>query len=219
MPMSVFLYLLKIYWRNRILYHLNKIKSLISSVLLLVLFFSCEVYAAELSGKITDQITGNPLPGVSVWLEGTNYSTITDANGDYLIKNLPDGFYTVIIDAPNYKQKVYRDLGVGIYDQVDDAPVGEVPRVFNVEQNFPNPFNPETAIIYFLPKSAQVSFRIYDALGRTVYEIPESWQSDGSHTIHWKGVNTENNTLPSGIYFYTVQTREWQETKKMLLIQ
>lgn len=195
------------------------IKNTIFLFLMITVCGPISLTAAVLSGKISDQVSGEPVPGVNVWLEATEFSAETDANGEYLIENIPDGYYTVIIDRPNYKQKVYRELGIGIYNQVENSPDIETPGDFNLEQNYPNPFNPQTSITYFLPKSAQVSLHIYDALGRTVYEVPQSWQTAGSHTILWQGVNMENIKLPSGIYFYTVQTREWQQTKKMLLVQ
>ena len=107
-----------------------------------------------------------------------------------------------------YKQKVYRELGIGIYNQVQDNSDIEIPADFNVEQNYPNPFNPQTSITYDLPESAHVSLRIYDALGRTIYEVADSWQTAGSHTFIWQAVNKDNIKLPSGIYNFSVKVTE-----------
>ena len=194
-------------------------KKLIILGAVLTLYAHISLNAAVLSGQISDQISGEPVPGATVWLEGTDYSAVTDINGDYSIENIPDGYYTVIIDVPNYKQKVYRELGIGIYDQIEESIEPELPKEFRIEQNFPNPFNPATTISYFLPVGVAVSIRIFDGLGRKVFEIPEAWQAQGYHSVRWNAVNANNIKLPSGIYYYTVQAGTRHETRKMLLIQ
>ena len=95
------------------------------------------------------------------------------------------------------------------------SPVGldDLPVVFNLSQNTPNPFNPVTTIKYSLPEPAQYSFKVYDLIGNEVYSFSSSGVK-GTYEITFDGSN-----LPSGIYFYTLQTDKFSSTKKMILIK
>ncbi len=88
------------------------------------------------------------------------------------------------------------------------------PDNFILYQNFPNPFNPETVIRYFLNKTDIVTLKIYDALGKEILTLVNSKQYAGSHSISFSGVN-----LPSGIYFYELTSGNYSEVKKMLLLK
>jgi hypothetical protein len=91
----------------------------------------------------------------------------------------------------------------------DDSPANSL-----LGQNYPNPFNPSTTISYSLPKAAQVSLKIFNALGQEVVTLVDEQKAQGSYQIRW---NTTN--LPSGIYFYHLQAEEFVETKKMILLR
>ena len=88
------------------------------------------------------------------------------------------------------------------------------PDNFILYQNFPNPFNPETMIRYFLKKSDNVTLTIYDALGKELLTLVNVRQSAGSHSVSFSGAN-----LPSGIYFYELKAGNYSEVKKMLLLK
>jgi len=83
-----------------------------------------------------------------------------------------------------------------------------------LEQNYPNPFNPNTVIKYQLVQQALVKLTVYDILGREVITLVNSNQPVGSHRVVWDATN-----YPSGLYFYKLQTAQYAETKKMLLIR
>jgi hypothetical protein len=86
--------------------------------------------------------------------------------------------------------------------------------VYSLEQNYPNPFNPETKISFDIPIQGFVSLKIFDALGREVNTLVNEVKVPGSYSVDFNGTN-----LPSGIYFYKLQTENYSETKKMLLIK
>jgi hypothetical protein len=88
------------------------------------------------------------------------------------------------------------------------------PPAFALEQNFPNPFNPETAIRYSLPQPAEVDLAVYDVSGRLIAVLAQGRQTAGSHKISWNARH-----LPSGIYFVKLRTAEFQATRKMLLVR
>lgn len=88
------------------------------------------------------------------------------------------------------------------------------PKMFFLEQNFPNPFNPETYIQFTLSKNNFVRLTVYDVLGNEVTELVNGKMEEGKHSIKFNAGN-----LPSGTYFYRIKTDENVQTKKMLLIK
>jgi hypothetical protein len=93
-------------------------------------------------------------------------------------------------------------------------PIGtEIPKNFNLYQNYPNPFNPSTKIRFDISMTGNIKFIVYDALGREVYSLDE-YKPAGSYEITFDGAN-----LASGIYYYSVSSGRFRETKKMLLVK
>ncbi len=91
---------------------------------------------------------------------------------------------------------------------------GIVPNTFELFQNYPNPFNPVTNIEFSVPKSAYVKLTVYDITGRQLNELINSQMSTGSYKIDF-----DASQLSSGIYFYTLETDGFSQTKKMMLIK
>ena len=89
--------------------------------------------------------------------------------------------------------------------------------VNRLNQNFPNPFNPETWIPYQLASDTNVSLHIYDAQGRHIYSKALGYRKAGSHTAHWNGRNAAGESVASGVYFYTIQAGTFHATRKMLI--
>ncbi len=89
-----------------------------------------------------------------------------------------------------------------------------LPINFNVEQNYPNPFNPHTTINLSLPKASRVSIKIYNVLGQIVSNLADDLFTAGVHSIEFY-----SNDLPSGIYFYKVESNNVSVIKKMLLLK
>ena len=85
---------------------------------------------------------------------------------------------------------------------------------FDLSQNYPNPFNPTTTIKYQIPELSFVTLKIYDVLGSEVATLINEEKPVGSYDVEWVAAG-----LPSGIYFYRIQTGNFIETKKMLLLK
>jgi len=85
---------------------------------------------------------------------------------------------------------------------------------YRLEQNYPNPFNPTTHIEYTIPHAGNVSIRVFNMVGQEVAELVNAYQAMGSYNIVW---NAED--IPSGIYFYQIQSGVFQQTKKMVLVK
>jgi photosystem II stability/assembly factor-like uncharacterized protein len=81
-------------------------------------------------------------------------------------------------------------------------------------QNYPDPFNPSTNIKFDIPKSSQVTLTIYDVLGKEVTKLVNEELKPGGYSVDWNG-----SDYSSGVYFYKLQTGEFAETKRMILIK
>jgi hypothetical protein len=89
-----------------------------------------------------------------------------------------------------------------------------LPDKFRLYQNYPNPFNPATTIMYNLPGRSAVNLYIYDMLGRKVSEFDLGIKSAGTHSYTFEG-----KTLSSGVYFYKIETDDFSDMKRMLLLK
>jgi hypothetical protein len=96
---------------------------------------------------------------------------------------------------------------------------GGVPTVYALEQNFPNPFNPETWIKYQLPASVHVRLSIYNALGQEVRRLVDYTQPAAYHQVVWDGRDNAGNPLPSGVFFYRLETSKFTSIKKMVMMR
>ncbi|HSD64801.1 MAG TPA: T9SS type A sorting domain-containing protein, partial [Ignavibacteriaceae bacterium] len=94
-----------------------------------------------------------------------------------------------------------------------------IPEKYALEQNFPNPFNPETNIGYQIAKQGRVTLIIYNLLGEEVKTLVNKDQYPGKYNVTWNGKNNDNLPLSSGIYFYKLQTGNIVLTKKLVLLK
>ncbi|HJY63631.1 MAG TPA: T9SS type A sorting domain-containing protein, partial [Ignavibacteria bacterium] len=96
----------------------------------------------------------------------------------------------------------------------DTVEVGK-PKNFRISQNYPNPFNPLTKIDYDIPIDGKVSLKIYDILGREVFNlIKNEYKQAGYYTAEFNG-----NNLASGIYFYRLTAERFTQVKKMVIVK
>ncbi|RKY48925.1 MAG: hypothetical protein DRP86_05955 [Candidatus Neomarinimicrobiota bacterium] len=96
---------------------------------------------------------------------------------------------------------------VGIADPI-------IPKSYSISANYPNPFNPVTNIQFSLPEPAQITLNIYDITGRLVEQLVNRHTPAGNHMITWNATE-----YSSGIYFARMQTGDFMQTKKMVLMK
>jgi photosystem II stability/assembly factor-like uncharacterized protein len=89
-----------------------------------------------------------------------------------------------------------------------------LPQSYHLYQNYPNPFNPQTTIMFNLPEASFVKLKVFDITGREISVIVNDFRTAGAHEITFNG-----SGLPSGIYFYMLETDNFIESKKMALIK
>jgi hypothetical protein len=86
------------------------------------------------------------------------------------------------------------------------------PLTFDLQQNFPNPFNPATTIQFQVPAAARTTLTVFDILGRKISTVIDQEISAGSHAVTW-----DSSTVSSGIYFYRLTSGNYTDTKKMIV--
>ncbi len=89
-----------------------------------------------------------------------------------------------------------------------------MPTAYSLEQNYPNPFNPSTKINFSIPETGLVTMKIYNSVGEEIGTLLNEEKSAGTYEVDFVAEN-----LSSGIYFYTISSGNFSETKKMMLLK
>jgi hypothetical protein len=84
---------------------------------------------------------------------------------------------------------------------------------------YPNPFNPETTLSFYLPHEGEVELRIYDLLGRPVRTLVESRMVQGYHTLTWGGRDEMERTAAAGLYLAELRLGDFRQVRKLLLLK
>jgi lysophospholipase L1-like esterase len=88
------------------------------------------------------------------------------------------------------------------------------PGSYSLKQNYPNPFNPMTKIHFSMPKEAHVKITVFNSLGQEIRKLIDKELKEGNYSIIFNGLE-----MPSGIYFYKIQSGNFTQTKKMILMK
>ncbi len=89
----------------------------------------------------------------------------------------------------------------------------------NLYNNYPNPFNPSTVIKFDIAKAGKVTLRIYSVTGKLVAELVNKKVNPGNYSVTWNGTNIHGAKMASGIYFYKLQTIDYQKISKAILLK
>ena len=93
------------------------------------------------------------------------------------------------------------------------------PESFTLYQNYPNPFNPSTTIKYNLNDNSYVNVSVYNVTGELVKTLFNGLQNKGKNILIWNAKNNENESVPGGLYIYSVNTENNIYSKKMILLK
>lgn len=88
------------------------------------------------------------------------------------------------------------------------------PAIYSLYQNYPNPFNPSTNIRFDISKTSHVKLIIYDMLGKEITKLINENRKAGSYGVEWNATG-----YPSGVYFYKLETKDFSEVRKMVLLK
>jgi archaellin len=135
-----------------------------------------------------------------------NGTTTKVMNYNFVDKNVTNGKYF-------YRLKQIDLDGTVSYSNEINAEV-EPPKVFALEHNYPNPFNPSTAIKYSIAKDGMVNISIYNTLGEKIGTIVNESLKAGNYEVQF-----DARQFASGIYFYKMESGDFVSVKKMMLIK
>ncbi|MBI2278663.1 MAG: T9SS type A sorting domain-containing protein [Candidatus Brennerbacteria bacterium] len=98
--------------------------------------------------------------------------------------------------------------------RVEEGDFSPLPTHYSLGQNYPNPFNPTTTITFSLPDRSHVRLTVYNAIGQEVVKLVDEEVSAGTHKTTW-----DASGLPSGIYFYRLETKQFIQTRKTMFMK
>ncbi|TDI83918.1 MAG: T9SS type A sorting domain-containing protein, partial [Caldithrix sp.] len=104
-------------------------------------------------------------------------------------------------------------------EEEDNSAENEIPTVFQLDENYPNPFNPETVIRFHLPEASHVVIRIFNSIGQEVKTLVDEPYQAGVHRAIWNATDRQGVQVSSGVYFYHIKAGKFNEVKKMLLLR
>lgn len=94
-----------------------------------------------------------------------------------------------------------------------------LPLAYALNQNFPNPFNPQTTIRFVLPAATDVRMVVYDLLGREIVQLVDQQLEPGYHQVVWNGRDASGRELPTGIYIARMVTPDFTKNIKMVFMK
>ena len=142
---------------------------------------------------------------------------ITNYFEDHDMEFNTEYFYRVSYNAGEWSE--YSEVLAITLEQLNVGGEGHLPSKFALHQNYPNPFNPITSLSYDLPEDAMVNITIYDMMGKVVASLVNGQQSAGFKTLQWDATNQSGMPISAGLYIYTIQAGEFNDTKKMILLK
>ena len=149
---------------------------------------------------------------LNAWINGQLILTGDINNAD---ERLLSGHLALGFERGNMVDGIIDNVYIDFNPYITDVKeIASLPEIFMLYQNYPNPFNPSTTIQYQIPKTDNVSLKVYDILGNEIAVLVNEIKTAG---IYKSIFNSKN--LSSGIYFYRLQTSSFSETKKLLLIK
>jgi len=114
---------------------------------------------------------------------------------------------TVLVGSPDYVLAKTEEL------------IAQLPESFTLGQNYPNPFNPETNIPFTIAAPAYVQIAIFNLMGQRVATLESRWFDMGQYSVRWNGKDAQGNQLSTGVYIYSLESAQFRQAKKLILVK
>lgn len=168
-----------------------------------------------LTGKISDISGKGVVEGAYIYLYNTNFIDSTDINGEFSIDSVPTGTYTIIIEHPDYVQKVISNFVV-----TDGVSIVELNKGYQMSvHSYPNPFRNSLNIEFTIDEPQNITIQIMDMQGRIIDVVENDYFLEGKHTTVWNGNAAGSGNSTGNIYFYCIQGANFSQTNKILKIK
>ena len=162
------------------------------------------LYRSEAEVGQYHQINASLIPGAGVSASVRNYSYVDDSieGGTVYFYKLADVDYSGRMSwhGPVHATK-------------------QAPEQYILEQNFPNPFNPETRILFRLKEAGTTYLAIYNLRGQMVRQLANGHLDSGVHSVTWDGKDANGKMVPSGVYLYLLRVNGFETIRKMEFIK
>ena len=172
----------------------------------------------------------NPATGTQITLTNQNgmdayvYDALLPPTEQVEIEDIVIGYYLVTIELAGYDTHIDTILVDQNMNYEYAFIVGngsDAQEIYNTALvgNYPNPFNPKTAISFTLANQSDVKIDIYNIKGQKIVTIANDKFEAGLHNLEWNGKDTNNRKVSSGMYFYKMTTEDYSSVKKMLMLK
>ena len=186
----------------------------------------------SVSGNISiTSSTGDTISDVIVYAQSVNSGSsvfnyaFSNRDGKFKIPFLPYGDYRLVAQKIGYNDGYSSEFTIDMNNKdVENLDITMIPASVKGEHqlpgnhvllyNYPNPFNPNTTIEFYLPFSSYIELKIFDVLGKEITTLQKDYLSAGVHKIDFNA-----NELTSGVYFVTLNTKETLRVRKILLLK
>ncbi len=147
------------------------------------------------------------------------------------LADIPEGYDVILTDVEGRAKQNLRTEAVYRFIAGEDrhfgltvtpkttGPAVLMPTKYELYQNLPNPFNPQTLIKYDLPEAANVRLDVFNILGQKVTTLVNRYEAAGPKSALWDGTDAKGAKVSSGIYFYKLSAGSYVATKKMMLVK
>ncbi len=179
-------------------------------------------------GGVLQSNTGDQL-GIYQMMFDQSWATITPAVGtvpgfqrreitmNCNFTNFRSAHHTVSLFLSNdvLNTTIELPVTIDVLTAIGDHPGDDlIPRAYSLSQNYPNPFNPSTTIHYTLKEAALTTLSVYNIRGQQVAQLVNGQQSAGAYNV-----NFDASGLPSGMYFYRLESGDFSQAAKMILLK
>jgi hypothetical protein len=170
----------------------------------------------DIDSASTTTITFEPNRPETVWIRLPQESYMNDAKVNQEIRKIL-GNRAVIADLRLYQREILNDSGGGSGPQSAGMEQLLIPTILRAPK--PNPFANHTTIRFQIPVKTKVDLKIYNSVGRLVNTLISDEMNPGYYTMTWSSKDEQERTQPNGIYFVRLKTKDYDMTKKMVMVK
>ncbi len=174
------------------------------------------------TGQTAGQITISDEP--SRWTINPSSGTVSPGGSQnvsltFSALNLPEGNYTGQISITSNGGNTNIPVTIFVSNTVDVNENESNIYSYKLEQNYPNPFNPSTTIRWSLAEGSNVELKIFNLHGEEIATLLDEYRNAGNYETVFDAGKNGQKSLASGVYFYTLKTDNYNESKKLILLK